>query len=369
MKIAFLTPYCPLPINTGARAEIWKHLKILKELGECTILSASSKPVGAGWTTENLSIMHKIGFRVVLRENSVKRSFMQYWGIVYASIFKSIGAEKAFGHSNPYHRYAFPASWWWQNVQETDLAIINYSYWAWLPAPCPKALILHDLLSDCTWEGTGKETNELKLCDLVITISNEETEKLNVRGIKNTLWSPPLVEPVDMPVSNSVGIVASDNRHNREGLGWLLNGFGGNEIHVRVYGRIADYAKSNIFEPIGRYKNWYDPYRECGIILLTTKLGTGVQIKVVEALACGRAIVARRGAMRGLPPNDGAWIEVNSPEEMLNAAMYLRDNSHERYCLSAAAKGYYEKYLLCDRLISELKEAYIATVRTRLRNR
>ena len=153
MKIVFLTPYCPLPINTGARAETWKHLKILKELGECTILSASDKPVGAGWKTENLLKVQKAGFRVILRENFVKRSLMQYIGIIYAIIFKSIGIEKAFGHSNPYHRYAFPISWWNCNVQEADLAVVNYSYWAWLPTPCPKALILHDLLSDRTWGG------------------------------------------------------------------------------------------------------------------------------------------------------------------------------------------------------------------------
>lgn len=358
MKIVFLTPYCPLPINTGARAEIWKHLKILKELGECTILSASSKPVGSGWTTENLSKVQKAGFRVILRENYVKRSLIQYLGIVYASFFKSIGIEKAFGHSNPYHRYAFPAAWWWQNLQEADLAIINYSYWAWLPTPCPKALILHDLLSDRTWEGTGKETKELKLCDLVITISNEETEKLNVRGIINTLCSPPLVEPVDMPASNRIGIVASDNRHNREGLSWILNGFRGNGIHVRVYGRIANCAKSNIFEPVGRYKNWYDPYRECGIILLTTKLGTGVQIKVVEALACGRAIIARRGAMRGLPKSDRAWVEVDTADEMLRVAIDLQRNVQARENLASEARKFYKEHLGYDMIFSKLISAY-----------
>ena len=34
--------------------------------------------------------------------------------------------------------------------------------------------------------GIIKEKEELKLCDLVIVISKDEIEKLNVRGVKNT---------------------------------------------------------------------------------------------------------------------------------------------------------------------------------------
>ena len=78
---------------------------------------------------------------------------------------------------------------------------------------------------------------------------------------------------------------------------------------------------------------------------MPTALGTGVQIKVVEALAAGRAIVARRGAMRGIPPSDDAWHTVDTPEQMWSAADRLADNVAARESLAARAGAYYAEHL------------------------
>ena len=109
---------------------------------------------------------------------------------------------------------------------------------------------------------------------------------------------------------------------------------------------------------MGLYKDWTHPYEQCGVILLASSGGTGVQIKAVEALACGRAIVARKGAMRGLPENDGAWVEVSEPEEMALEAIRLSSNKSAREELSARARQYYERHLDSRRISAQLKQLY-----------
>jgi glycosyltransferase involved in cell wall biosynthesis len=84
----------------------------------------------------------------------------------------------------------------------------------------------------------------------------------------------------------------------------------------------------------------------------------GLQIKVVEALACGRAIIARKGSMRGLPDEKGCWIEVETPAEMLAAAGRLQRDEGQRRALADAAKEYYRRHLDHDTVIANLKSAY-----------
>jgi len=357
MKSSVLIPYCPLPALTGGKVEMMKHLYLLKEMGECTILSASTRPVGAGWDDRNRAEIIKSGFSVCLREEEYGRSFIHWLGMGYAAFSKALGVEKAFGHSNPYHRYAFPQEWWRRHTDQADIAIVNYSYWAWLPCRCPKVVVLLDLWSDFMWEGPSKEIEDLSTADLVVVISKEEEKRLNEWGIKKTLWSPPAVQRVDLPLSESIGCIGSANKFNIEGLQWLEKAAG--ELIVKVYGGLAGNVTKSQFEKLERYEDSLQPYRECGIMLLPTSGGMGVQIKAIEALACGRAIVARTGAMRGLPEGRGAWIEVEKPEEMIEMSRVLKSDEEARKKLSVTAMAYYAKYLDSNCIKKALSETYL----------
>ena len=89
----------------------------------------------------------------------------------------------------------------------------------------------------------------------------------------------------------------------------------------------------------------------------------GVQIKTVEALAAGRAIVARTGAMRGLPPGDGAWIEVKTPEAMWEQAALFSCHAHLREEQGAKARAYYQEHLDSRKILADLRAAYSSLVR------
>ena len=360
MNSVVLVPYCPLPANNGGKVETWKNLEILRSLGECTILSAATRPVGMGWNPSTRKEIEGRGYRVELREEaSPSRNWRQLAGIAYASFFKGLGLERAFGHSNLYHRYAFPETWWRSRTQRADIAVVNYSYWSWLPCDCPKVVFLHDLLSNFMWEGFNREIEDLKTADLVVVISKTEEEKLNLLGITRTLWSPPAVPASEFPDTTQIGLLGSKNRFNRDGLEWLERDFSSSSANIRVYGSLSEHVNHPSFVRCGRYEKQTTPYEECGIILMTTAQGMGVQIKAIEALAAGRAIVARPGAMRGLPPSQDAWIEVQSPTAMMTKIRELQNNPDMRHRQYQNARDYYHRFLNSNMILEQLRKAYI----------
>jgi hypothetical protein len=360
MKSIVLSPYCPLPADNGGKVEMWKNMELLRSLGDCTMLSAATRPVGMGWNPSIRKEIERRGYRVELREEaSLSRNWRQLMGITYASFCKSFRLERAFGHSNPYHRYAFPETWWHSRTQSADLAVVNYSYWSWLPCRCPKVVVLLDLWSDFMWEGPRHEIEDLKTADLVIVISKTEEEKLNRWGITRTLWNPPAIPASELPDSTKIGVLGSKSRFNREGLAWLERAFSSSSAKIRVYGSLSEQANHPSFVRCGRYERQTTPYEECGIILMTTAQGMGVQIKTIEALAAGRAIVARTGAVRGLPPSHSAWIEVQSSDEMMTKALELQNNADMRRSQYQEARNYYHRFLKSDMILEQLREAYL----------
>ncbi len=357
MKSVILLPYCPIPADHGGKSEMWKVLQILRGLGECTILSARTRPVGMGWSPAAIAELEKQGFRIRFREDEESRRVrpLRALGMLYAVACKALGMEKAFGHSNPYHRFAFDPPWIARHTESANLAVFVYSFWAGIPTRCPKVVCLLDVWSDFMWGGSAAETRDLKSAELVVVISQQEEERLRARGIRQTLWSPPFVEAAQLPDSDRIGMVGSANAFNREGLRWFGDGIP--ESPIRVYGGLAAHATGAGFEVVGRYEDHLTPYRECGIVLMTTVEGMGVQIKTIEALAAGRAIVARRGAMRGIPPGRGAWIEVDTPAEMRAVARRLQRDAQERAQQMKAARAYFDEHLRVDHLRAELEAA------------
>lgn len=359
-----LIPYCPLPSNTGARNILNKHLNLLNSLGKCTILSRLNRPVGSGWGPNYQKQLIDTGYELSFQRNSysIFPLIRTCYSIGYALLFKILRCEGAFGHSNPYHRYAFDPEWFYDQTVNKDLCEIHYSYWARLNTACPKVVIIHDLWSDLMWEGSNRETEELKNADLLVTVSYDDKVKLDTRGLRNVHWSPPCILETISSDSLNVGLVGSNNKHNIEGLRWLKRGLrNDSSFMIHCFGDICDHVTNDRrFVAHGRYEDAADPYKKCGIILMLTKHGTGLQIKGVEALAAGRAIIARKGAMRGLPDSEGSWLEFDTAEELIASAKQLVRDKTIRGKLAQRARSYYAKYLNSSTVLRLLKEKYLS---------
>lgn len=363
MKSLALVPYCPWPSDTGTKVEMMKHLDVLLGLGQCTILSARQRPVGFGWTDEASQVLRDKGFKLIFREDCHGMGFKQAVGMVYGAIFKTLCLEKGFGHSNPYHRFAFRPKWLHELTKGFDICVMQYGFWSGFPVQCPKAIVVHELLSNFHWHGKGQETRDFSKADLLLVVGEDEVGELAGRGLKNVLWSPPAVMPMDLPINKEVGLIGTKAPQNLEGLRWLEEAHGQADVKINVFGNMAQSVSSSMFIPVGRYGEQREPYEKCGIHLLTRPDRPGLQIKAVEALAHGRAIIARRGSMRGLPEGEEAWITVDTSQEMVEAAKMLQNNEKKRKDLAECAGTFYKKHLDSQKILSELREAYNSLIR------
>ncbi len=363
MKSICLVPYCPWPADTGTKVEMMKHLHLLNSLGTCTIASARGKPVGFGWTSEAESELRSQGFDLVFREDAVAFRLVWLIGFAYAQMCTVLRLDRAFGHSNPYHRFAFDQSWWSRITRGMDLAVCQYGFWGRLRSDCPQAIVIHELLSSYHYEGHAREVREWRDADLLCVVGHDERGMLEERGLKHVLWSPPAIAPADLPLTLDVGLIGTKAPQNMEGLRWLEQADAPDGLTIKVFGNIASEVTSPMFDPVGRYGANSEPYEACGIHLMTRDDRPGLQIKVVEALAFGRAIVARRGSMRGLPEGEAAWVEVETPEAMLREALALQQDSGRREALARRARQYYALHLSETGILDALKNGYLQAAR------
>lgn len=360
MKSICLVPYCPTPADTGAKVEMWKHLHILKDLGLCTIASARERPVGMGWSDEIETDIRSQGYAMAFRQRQDSpKGLARLMSMTYGSVFFGLGISKAFGSGNPYHRLAFAADWWLEQTDGMDLSVVSYSHWADLPSHCPQVVVLHDLLSTHMWGSLSREVERLSKADKVLVISQNEVAVLKKQGLRNVQWCPPIVRASYREAPHRCAIIGSDSPFNREGLKWLCGSESTMEHPIRVYGNLASaIAQDPRFEPRGRYERHSQPYEESRVVAMTTAQGMGVQIKGIEALAHGAVLVARKGAMRGIPHSSTAWIEVETPKEMWDVLARVQSDEEECRSRSRAARAYYEEYLDAKPLAEKLSRTY-----------
>jgi glycosyltransferase involved in cell wall biosynthesis len=100
---------------------------------------------------------------------------------------------------------------------------------------------------------------------------------------------------------------------------------------VRVTGRVDDVAQ------------YVD---EAAVVVAPLSLGAGVRIKVLDALARGKALVATRKAVEDLDVRDGVHLLVrNTDREFAEGVVSLLSDALARQRLGAAARGWAEAHL------------------------
>jgi glycosyltransferase involved in cell wall biosynthesis len=98
------------------------------------------------------------------------------------------------------------------------------------------------------------------------------------------------------------------------------------------------------------------PYLDrASLVAVPLRLGGGMRVKVIEALAAGKAVVASRLAVEGLDVRDGEEIALaESDEDFSRQILRLLADRESRQRLAAAAWAWASKHPLW----SEIAEAY-----------
>ncbi len=107
---------------------------------------------------------------------------------------------------------------------------------------------------------------------------------------------------------------------------------------------------------VGEVTNLFPFYNSAAVVLCPIIVGTGVKIKMIEALRLGKAVVATHVASEGLPPSRTcAWLKCETLTECADLVASLLKDVKMRLQLEDSAYAYGKKYLSRKRFLTDLR--------------
>lgn len=124
---------------------------------------------------------------------------------------------------------------------------------------------------------------------------------------------------------------------------------------LQIVGTVGDALTETApgVEILGRVDDLQEVYSKAAVVINPVNLGTGVSIKLIEALCNGRAILTTPVGMRGVPGAEAAVMVTEIPE-MADALAELLTSPEQRRRLEAAAIAFARKDLVPEAVFREL---------------
>ena len=95
------------------------------------------------------------------------------------------------------------------------------------------------------------------------------------------------------------------------------------------------------------------------VVAVPLRVGAGMRVKVIEALACGKAVVASPRALEGLDVQDGVHVAIaDTNEEFVSRIVELLQSPAERIRLATNARAWAVANLGEDRWVAEYEQLY-----------
>jgi len=173
----------------------------------------------------------------------------------------------------------------------------------------------------------------------------------------------------DFPGFSFIG--ALDWHPNCEGLTWLVKNVWNEyrsrhpEAKIRVAGRnadasFADFLKSNGVDYFGEVESAVDFYASGSVFVVPLMSGSGMRIKIVEAMAAGKVVITTSVGTEGIATENGKNIFIaDSAADFLACMEKLASDKSLSYEVSAKAREFvkqnYDNNLIATRLLDFYK--------------
>jgi len=214
------------------------------------------------------------------------------------------------------------------------------------------------------------EQQALRHCDAVVLASAAETEALDAGGDKVLAVGNGVdidyFRPQDRPADVAPTLVFTgtmDYRPNVEGVGWFAEEIWPAlrrerpDLRFTVVGRdpvlaVRRLAERPGIEITGSVPDVRPYLARAALVVAPLLMARGIQNKVLEAMAMGRAVVASPAAIEGLEVEVGAEVvEAQPPEQWRREVLDLLENQTRREAIEQAARDRVEQhYTWKDRL-------------------
>jgi glycosyltransferase involved in cell wall biosynthesis len=249
-----------------------------------------------------------------------------------------------------------------------DVLLLDYAFMT----PCiqyvsraglPSIVIMHDLFSargpqfqslnktdSAAAISEAKEMTLLSAADLVVAIQADEAATVRDRlPGQRVVVAPMAVKPVDqvwLGQADTVLFVGSNTAPNIDALQWLIEDIWPLILHRRpssrllVAGSVA-WAYSPAVpsvEYLGVVSDLGALYRRAGVVISPLRVGSGLKVKLVEAMGWGKAVVATGVTAQGIQSLvKDAMLIADTAEEFAEATLSLMndENRRKRYAKSA----------------------------------
>ena len=237
-----------------------------------------------------------------------------------------------------------------------DYAFLNEAIPFMLQPTASSAVIMHDLFFKQDQRRTAApvdrdtEMGLLDLADMVIAIQTDEEQVVRQNlPEKPVILVPMAVSPVtDVQPGKDATLlfVGSNTTPNIDGINWFLTDVWPSvlELHPDAHLHIAGtccgslaHVPANVIL-LGRVDDLEEAYGHAGVVISPLRSGSGLKIKLIEAMGRGKAAVVTGTTLQGVHHLVGhAVMEANTAEEFVRAIGGLLHDPVERARLGGEA--------------------------------
>lgn len=337
MRILYFYPENPLLLNQGNNARANALLHYFKSRSSKVDFVGIESDTFSSDDIQELESTNLIEKGYLLKQFKRKENKIKYFlGYSLPNFIK--GNIKNFNRVRFGHQPAFDAI---LKSNEYDYIIISYVYWADLVIGnsnlknAKLGIDTHDFLTAQFQDLKGfelgkyfqKEIETLNYFDEIFVISTEENYLFSQFIKKRITTLSHIIKNNFKEVSNNkkydLIYVASNNSHNIAAADWffrevhpLLN----EKINILVIGRICNHIQdyANVTKIVFA-EHLNDYYSNSKVAICPMLTGTGVKIKVIEALSFGLPVVCNLRGVDGLSnKSDNGCLVTNIPVEFAN---------------------------------------------------
>lgn len=246
------------------------------------------------------------------------------------------------------------------------------------PSHCEKAIIMHDLfharkggdLDSAARLDRAEELAALGHADVIITIQQDEHEFVerelpDVRAILAPMPAKPVSQsfPGD---ANRLLFVGSNTAPNTDGLAWFLKHIWPSikqqrpdavlDVVGSVCRSLPEHATSSDVIASGVVRDLRRHYAEAGVVISPLKFGSGLKIKLVEALAFGKATVVTPVTLQGVEDLclDAVCVS-NHAKDFAASVIRLQQDKVAREALAARALLCAKRYFSAESVHRDLR--------------
>ncbi|HEY4357014.1 MAG TPA: glycosyltransferase [Acidobacteriaceae bacterium] len=266
-------------------------------------------------------------------------------------------------------------------TRDATTVIANYAFWGPLLRDealrgCKRVILMHDLLSarvqlflqsgtplDSPEIGEAEEMEWLSSADCVLAAQQREAEAIQPRISACVLVQPMVYRPRRFEASAEKGrclFVGANIAPNQTGLRWFLDEVWPQvrreypQATLAVVGTICSWMEDGIpgVVKLNIVPSIETEYARASLCVAPLRIGSGIKIKLIEALSFGKAAVSTSVGVQGLEEWIAGAVEVCDEASSFATAVVhlLRDdgarNAHEEAALHLIQQHYSAEALL-----------------------